>query len=140
MSRRGFTLVELLIVIIILAVIAAIAIPKFNNSSRMAKEAALKDRISLLRSAVEQFHSDTGLYPANLNTLLRDSHGDTALNSAGQAVMPAANSFCGPYLNSIPKDPISGGSFSYTTTAPNVGRVLSGTRGNFLDGSLYTDF
>ena len=42
MSRRGFTLVELLIVIIILAVIAAIAIPKFNNSSRMAKEAALK--------------------------------------------------------------------------------------------------
>ncbi|MCL6624610.1 MAG: prepilin-type N-terminal cleavage/methylation domain-containing protein, partial [Fimbriimonadales bacterium] len=63
--KKGFTLVELLIVIIIIAILAAIVVPKFADSGLRSKEAALKSNLKLLRNAVELFKADTAACPAN---------------------------------------------------------------------------
>src|SRR3989442_1565277 len=70
---KAFTLVELLIVIIIIAVLAAIAIPKFADSSKRSKEAALKADLKLYRNAIELFKADTGAYPATVADLAATS-------------------------------------------------------------------
>ncbi len=62
--RSGFTLVELLIVIIVIAVLAAIAIPKFVSASERSKESSLHADLKLVRNAVALFQNDTGYYPA----------------------------------------------------------------------------
>jgi len=54
--RRAFTLVELLVVIIIIGILAAVAIPQFGDSSTDAKKSALKENLRLVRSAVDKFH------------------------------------------------------------------------------------
>jgi general secretion pathway protein G len=56
-ARFGFTLVELLIVIVILAVLAAIAIPKFMDSGTRSKESSLKSNLKLVRTALELFQT-----------------------------------------------------------------------------------
>jgi general secretion pathway protein G len=63
-SRSGFTLVELLIVVVILGVLAAIAIPQFSSSSDDAKISALDMDLSHLRTAIElYYHQHNGVYP-----------------------------------------------------------------------------
>ncbi|MEI8280945.1 MAG: prepilin-type N-terminal cleavage/methylation domain-containing protein [Armatimonadota bacterium] len=68
--KRGFTLVELLIVIIIVTVLASIAIPKFSDSSTRAKESRLKLFLQSVRDATERFHNDTGLWPQSTDLLM----------------------------------------------------------------------
>src|ERR1700684_295396 len=68
-KRRGFTLVELLVVVIIIAILAAIAIPKFTNASLRSKEASLKGELKMLRDGIELFKNDTGGYPQVLSDL-----------------------------------------------------------------------
>ena len=70
---RGFTLVELLVVIAVLAVLAAIVLPKFVDSSRRSKEAALRSDLKLYRNAITLFHSDCGYYPKQLDDLAATS-------------------------------------------------------------------
>ena len=67
--RRAFTLVELLIVIIIIAVLAAVAIPKFQNSSQRADEASARADLKVIRQAIELFRNDTTLYPLTIPAL-----------------------------------------------------------------------
>ena len=66
---RGFTLVELLIVVIILAILAAIIVPQFSASTNDAKAAALQSNLANLRSAIEFYYQEHGEYPgANIAT------------------------------------------------------------------------
>jgi general secretion pathway protein G len=91
--RQGFTLVELLLVLVILGILAAIVVPKFAGRTEQAKNAAAKAQISTFGTALDSFEVDTGHYPKSLNDLL---------------VMPAdAQNWHGPYLkiDAIPKDP-----------------------------------
>ena len=69
----GFTLVELLVVVVVLAVLAAIVLPKFMDSSTRSKESALKTDLKLMRNAVNLFFTDTGAYPATLADLAATS-------------------------------------------------------------------
>ena len=63
-AQRGFTLVELLIVVIILAILAAIVIPQFSSSTTDANEAALDSNLNALRSAIELYKAQhNGVYP-----------------------------------------------------------------------------
>lgn len=138
--RRGFTLVELLIVIIIIAVLAAVAIPKFANSSTRSKEAALRAELRLLRNAVELFKNDTGCYPAQLSHLTVEA-GSASVPATGKDSAAAdkaivAADFRGPYVSTISKDPISSAAFTYSTTAGSVGKITASS-GTASDGTNY---
>lgn len=63
MGKRAFTLVELLIVIIVVSVLAAIAIPKVNESWQRASESSLRSRLIIYRDAMDRFYADCGCYP-----------------------------------------------------------------------------
>jgi prepilin-type N-terminal cleavage/methylation domain-containing protein len=68
---KGFTLIELMIVVAIIGILAAIAIPKFADLVTKSKEASLKGTLGSVRSAVSIYYGDTeGIYPGNLFTAL----------------------------------------------------------------------
>ncbi|QMU60510.1 MAG: prepilin-type N-terminal cleavage/methylation domain-containing protein [Gammaproteobacteria bacterium] len=68
-QAKGFTLVELLIVVIILAILAAIIVPQFSASTNDAKAAALQSNLANLRSSIEFYYQEHGEYPgANIAT------------------------------------------------------------------------
>ena len=63
-NRGGFTLVELIIVIIILGILAALAIPQFTSSTQDAEEATLKGDLAVMRNAINlYYHQHQSLYP-----------------------------------------------------------------------------
>jgi general secretion pathway protein G len=91
--RHGFTLVELLLVLVILGILAAIVIPKFSGRTAQAKEQAAITQISTFKTALDAFEVDNGYYPKSLNDLF---------------VQPRdATKWHGPYLqaDAPPKDP-----------------------------------
>src|SRR5687768_18540749 len=94
-SPRAFTLVEMLLVLVILAVLAAIVIPKFSGRSQQAKETAAKSQIASIEMALDAFEVDTGFYPS----------GNNGLNALLDPPNNAPN-WKGPYLKKgIPLDP-----------------------------------
>jgi general secretion pathway protein G len=139
-KRRGFTLVELLIVIVIIAVLAAIALPRFMDSGQRSKEASLKANLKLIRNGLELFKNDTGAWPATLSDLTVTSAPATGKDNAGAAKSITAGDYKGPYLRSVPNDPIANAAFTYSTTSPNVGAVTSSASGNALDGTAYSSW
>jgi general secretion pathway protein G len=138
--RRGFTLVELLVVIVVLAVLAAIVLPKFMDSSKRGKESALKDDLKLLRNAVSAFQADTGTYPKVLADLAGTTAPAKGLDSAGAEATITAGDWHGPYVQDLVKDPISAADFTYGVTSPDVGKVTSSATGNGLDGTAYSSW
>lgn len=104
----AFTLVEMLLVLVILAVLAAIVIPKFSGRSQQAKETAAKSQISAIEMALDSFEVDTGFYPPG-------SAGLTALVEQPNN----AQNWKGPYLKKgIPLDPW-GNSYIYAYPGRN---------------------
>ena len=134
--KKGFTLVELLIVIIIIAVLAAIAIPKFSNSSQRSKESSLRANLKLVRNAIDLFRADTGAFPATMAGLTAST--TSGLSAAAAACTIAATDWRGPYLQAVPVDPVSGSAMTYGTAAADVGTVKSSATGNGLDGTAYS--
>jgi general secretion pathway protein G len=136
--RAGaFTLVELLIVIIIIAVLAAIAIPKFANSQQRAKESTLRHDLQIYREAVQRCKSDTGLYPAQLSDLTLTAAPAKGIAQNGSSVSMDPTEFHGPYMDTIDNDPISASPFTYGG-ATEPGGVHSSASGTALDGSQYS--
>jgi general secretion pathway protein G len=144
-SRRGFTLIEMLVVIVVIAILAAIVLPKFQDQSRRSKESSLKSDLAVLRTAVATFQADTGYYPKVLADLTATTAATVtgAYDSTGTAATIAATDWHGPYITgSIPTDPVSATSvaFSYSIVSGTVGKVSSATTGNGLDGAAYTTY
>src|SRR5438046_2862908 len=83
--QREFTLIELIVVVTIIGILTGIAIANVKNAQNKAREAALKDDLREMRSAIDNFYADKQRYPQSLNEL-KDSK----------------------YLRSIPKDPMTG--------------------------------
>ncbi len=70
LSKKGFTLIELMIVVAIIGILAAIAIPKFAELIRKSSEGASKGNLGALRSAMSIYYGDMeGTYPVNLSAL-----------------------------------------------------------------------
>ena len=63
--RNAFTLIELLLVLVILSILAAVVVPKFTNRTEQAREAAAKTEISGMDAAMDTFEIDNGRYPTN---------------------------------------------------------------------------
>lgn len=114
--KKGFTLVELLIVIIVIAVLAAIAVPKFARQSQLSREASLRQSLRIARLAVDRFNADTGHFPQRMSWL-NDFENEVvptfpALMPNGTEVQLPAIVYKGPYIS----DDSGNGMF---TTQPN---------------------
>ncbi|MGQ9496297.1 MAG: type II secretion system protein [Thermoanaerobaculaceae bacterium] len=130
--ERGFTLIELIIVVTIIGILAAIAVPAMRTAPIRAKEAALRADLYTLRSCIDQFHGDRGRWPTSLEELV----------SMG-------------YLRRLPVDPITGSADTWvviyaeatgeeTEKEQEAGQgiidVRSGSDGVALDGTHYADW
>ena len=103
---RAFTLVELCVVIIIVAVLAAIAIPRFSDSALRARESALQANLKLIRDAGDRAEADTGVVvPVSaLMSATAPASGwrRQAMNTSWSTASVNASTWRGPYLNAIP--------------------------------------
>jgi general secretion pathway protein G len=104
-ARSGFTLVEILIVVIILGILAAIVIPQFTDASTQARVSSLKSNLQTMRSQIELYkiqHNDT---PPTFASFVAQMTGYT--DSAGTTVAQGTSGVLGPYLQSIPTNPFN---------------------------------
>ena len=122
-GSRGFTLVELLVVLAIVAVLLSIAAPRYTGSVDRAKEAVLRENLASLRDALDKHYSDTGHYPSKLEELVTKR-----------------------YLRRIPLDPVTDSPVSWVLVPPpdpdkgGIADVRSGAREKARDGTFYKEW
>jgi general secretion pathway protein G len=73
-AAPGFTLLELLVVMTIIGILAAIAVPALRDSPKRAREATLRADLFTFRSVIDQYKGDKGNYPPDLETLIKDGY------------------------------------------------------------------
>lgn len=128
-DAAGFTLLELLIVMIIISTLAAIAIPAYTRNIHAAREAALREDLRVIRGAIDSYTVDKQKAPQTLEDLV----------SAG-------------YLKAIPKDPITGRRDTWVpvtsevldsvdqTDQGGIDDVHSGAQQTATDGTAYNSW
>ena len=125
--QSGFTLVEILIVVVILGILAAIVIPQFTNASESAKSSSLTSQLQTIRSQLELYQvQHNGSYPtlaqlqASWGVMTSKTDVDGTINTAGAY---------GPYLQQPPKNPIENSSTVAAAGAAGVGWVYDAATG-----------
>ncbi len=140
-ARSGFTLVEILIVVIILGILAAIVIPQFSDASTQARESSLRSDLQSMRSQIELYkvqHSDAFPGADTGTTFIEAMTGTT--NAAGAKT----GTDFGPYVLAIPTNPLNNFATvreesTSTAGAGTEGWVFNTTSGLFeSDSSGYT--
>lgn len=120
--KKAFSLVEILIVVAILGILAAIVMPQFQNHSTLAKEAAAKDNIRILRNAIELYTSQHNDIPPGYlsgNTAadpiinfffvqLTEPTNESGQDGSGMMGQPDSQVFpFGPYISDFPENPFT---------------------------------
>ena len=127
-ASGGFTLIELMIVMVLITILAAIGVAMYGNSITRAKEAALKQDLVEMRKAIDEYYADKNKWPADLQTLVSDK-----------------------YLRSIPPDPFTQSADTWQTvygepdpanpaSSGGISDVKSGYEGTSIDGTRYADW
>jgi general secretion pathway protein G len=122
-ENKGFTLVELLVVLSILALLLTLAVPKYFNSIEKAKDATLKQDLNTLRESIDKYYADNGKYPNTLEDLVEHK-----------------------YIRKLPLDPITEKTTSWIFTPPepplegDIYDIHSGSKGVAKDGTRYEDW
>jgi general secretion pathway protein G len=116
----GFTLVELMVVLTIIALLLSVVVPDYIGRVRRAEEAVLQENLTVMRDALDKHYADAGRYPTALEELVTKR-----------------------YLRAIPKDPLTQTAASWTVVRPadadkgNVYDVHSGAKGVGSNGTPY---
>ncbi len=88
--RKGVTLIELLIVVMILGVLAGLAIPRIGKSSENAKQATCDQNVNIINEAIERYYIDNEEYPKSLNKILKNDdffpHGEPECPFGGKYI------------------------------------------------------
>lgn len=119
--RAGFTLIELMVVMAVVAVLLSIVAPRYMASIDKAKEAALRTNLRLTREAIDKYKADTGTYPGNLQRLVEAR-----------------------YLRELPFDPVQENDSSWNLLPPPDGTsggvydIKSSAEGFSIDGTPYS--
>ncbi len=122
-NQKGFTLIEMMIVLAIMSILATIATPNMQRYIVRAREASLRETLFVFRDVIDQHYSDQGKYPGSLQELVKMK-----------------------YIRSIPTDPITGSSSTWIVTPPEgeekggVYDVHSGSDRVSLDGEPYNEW
>ncbi len=118
---RGFTLIELLVVMSVIATLLTIAVPRYFRHIDLAREASLRQSLSVMRDAVDKFQGDNGRYPESLGELVTKR-----------------------YLRKVPVDPITESTETWIVVPPpdapgkdSVWDIHSGAEGQAQDGSEF---
>jgi general secretion pathway protein G len=141
-AKRGFTLVEILIVVVILGILAAIVVPQFTQASTEAKGNSLRSNLQSIRSQIELYkvqHNDVPpTFAAFENQMIYCTDISGAIQGAGSKQRDEANGFrYGPYLERVPNNP-----FNMLNTVDNSGTVGDNIGGWEYDqntGEIYAD-
>ena len=119
--KNGFTLIEVLIVVVIMAVLAATVIPQFADSTKDAKLSTLKFNLHTLRAQIELYKAQHGKYPTNLTAELTNK-----TNANGDVGTTAEHKY-GPYIvGQLPVNPINDKATVETQTGTFSGDGSSG--------------
>jgi general secretion pathway protein G len=127
-AQRGFTIIELLVVLSLIVILATIGMTQYKNSRTFASESVLRTDLFRMRDAIDQYYADKGQYPSTLDALVTDG-----------------------YLRKLPDDPFTKSSTTWQavpaepdpnnpTAEPGVYDVKSGSDQTALDGSKYADW
>lgn len=117
--RRGFTFVELMVVMAIVAMLISLALPRYFEGLQRGREAVLMEDLNVMRKAIDHYHADKNAYPANLQVLVSER-----------------------YLKFIPEDPITNSTETWQIVLPpnnanQVYDVRSGSSETASNGTLY---
>lgn len=111
-SRSGFTLIELIVVLAIIALLASLVTPRYFRSLDNAREATLKTSLNVMRDAIDKYVADKGSYPASLDELIRQG-----------------------YLRQIPEDPLTGSRDSWQMLPPAQDSLIKGMLADVRSGA-----
>jgi general secretion pathway protein G len=122
-KNKGFTLVELLVVLSILALLLTLAVPKYFTSIEKAKDATLKQDLNTLRESLDKYYADNGKYPNTLEDLVEHK-----------------------YIRKLPVDPITEKTTTWIFTPPepplegDIYDIHSGSKAIAKNGTRYEDW
>ena len=135
-SKKGFTLIELMIVVAIIGILAAIAIPKFAELIRKSSEGASKGNVGAVRSALSIYYGDMeGQYPDNVTAL---TLGGKYLQTIPMSKAPNYHADTSTVVLADATADTGGWSYNNIIGNPNIGNVVVGCTHTDSKGSTWT--
>ena len=138
-AQRGFTLIELIVVVTIIGILAAVAISNVKFAQEKAREAALRDDLFEMRKAIDNYYADKQKYPDSLNALVSEKY----LRRIPSDPITMHADWVEVQQTSDPSDPTAvdtSSSDSSSLSTPGIIDVHSNAVGNGLDGTAFKDW
>lgn len=142
MKKKGFSLVEIIMVVTILGILAAIVLPGFQNHASKARESAVKNNLTTIRSQLEIYKLQHGGVPpgyvngaeAPIATLeLQLTATSSVTGAVSQSKVPVDPYLFGPYLKKIPENPFNGlSTIVYVNGGTDFSAAADGTSSGWL--------